>query len=253
MGAMAFAKYALLSLPEPLRTSTFQKLKTVQWMNEKASHGKAYDPTAVEHIANVITHGVWILPSTYGTWVLVQRSQTWPQLGAALIYGLSLILIFTMSTVFHSVFYCGHNKPLKDLLHRGDRAMIYIFIAGSYFPWLVLQPLPPHTLPSNLWWFIWVLAFFGIVYQQLFHEKYKRLETCIYIVVGVCPSLIVYHYKQTVESGDSDLSVGGLLYLLGVVFFKSDGSIPFAHAIWHLFVAGAAATHYFAILNHLYS
>ncbi|XP_073976117.1 monocyte to macrophage differentiation factor 2 isoform X1 [Rhodnius prolixus] len=246
------ALWKSVSLLGPIHSYCFKYFASIQWMNERATSDKAYVPTSAEHIANMITHGMWVLPSAYGSFHLVTRSTSWAHFWAAFVYGLSLILCFTVSTVFHSVFYCGRNWPLKEMLHRGDRAMIYVFIAASYFPWLVLKPPPSDTWPSHLWWLIWVLAFFGIAYQQVFHEKYKSLETFFYILVGVGPSIVVIHYKA-LGAGEEQLKLGGLFYMIGVFFFKSDGKIPCAHAIWHLFVAGAAFIHYFAILNHLYS
>ena len=68
--------------------------------------------------------------------------------------------------------------------------MIYLFIAGSYTPWLSLCTLPPDGFAYHLNWAIWPLAFLGIVYQQLFHEKYKWLETTFYLVIGIVPGLI---------------------------------------------------------------
>ena len=106
---------------------------------------------------------------------------------------------------------------MRDLLHRGDRAMIYIFIASSYFPWLSLMPnliiaadvtskssssLLPRILSSlgvstlvaaDLRWLVWFLAAMGILYQQIFHEKYKWLETLIYVLIGLLPSLPFVH------------------------------------------------------------
>lgn len=223
-------------------------------MNERASPNKAYMPTSVEHVANVITHGVWIGPSMYASLVLIRRSSTWQQYCAAIVYGAALVFCFAVSTVFHAVFYCGHNRKLKNFLHRGDRAMIYVFIAASYFPWLMLRPLPQDSWVSELWWLVWVLALCGILYQQIFHERYKSLETCFYLFLGVAPSIAVFNQVSAMEfSGLTELKWGGFLYVLGVFFFKSDGTIPCAHAIWHLFVASAAAVHYFAILHHLYT
>lgn len=69
--------------------------------------------------------------------------------------------------------------------------MIYVFIAASYFPWLMLRPLPADSWVSELWWLVWVLAFLGILYQQIFHERYKTLETLFYLFLGVAPSLAV--------------------------------------------------------------
>ena len=87
-----------------------------------------------------------------------------------------------------SIFHCSF---IRDLLHRGDRAMIYLFIAGSYTPWLTLKSYQPDGWSLQLSWFIWVLAFLGILYQQLFHEQYKWLETTIYVTVALAPALAV--------------------------------------------------------------
>lgn len=82
-------------------------------------------------------------------------------------------------------------RKLKDVLHRCDRAMIYVFIAGSYFPWLTLEQLPNEGWASSMNWIVWILAIFGIIYQQTFHEKYKSLETCFYLVMGMGPALFL--------------------------------------------------------------
>lgn len=106
---------------------------------------------------------------------------------------------------------------VRDVLHRGDRAMIYIFIASSYFPWLTLMPnLNPDDgiangskssllqmllssvglnsfVAADFRWTVWFLAAMGILYQQIFHEKYKWLETFIYVLIGLLPSLPFVH------------------------------------------------------------
>lgn len=82
-------------------------------------------------------------------------------------------------------------RRLRHILHRCDRAMIYIFIAGSYFPWLTIQELPTHGWSSSMKWFVWLLAILGITYQQTFHEKYKCLETIFYLIMGIGPSLFI--------------------------------------------------------------
>ncbi|KAF6200456.1 hypothetical protein GE061_004899 [Apolygus lucorum] len=137
-------------------------------MNQRATPDKAYVPAPVEHIANVITHGISILPSAYGSIVLLSRSTNWVQFTAAAVYGISLVLCFAVSTAFHCFFYTGKNRFLKEILHRGDRAMIYVFIAASYFPWLLLRPLPAHSLVStHLWWIVWALAFFEQMFDAI--------------------------------------------------------------------------------------
>uniref|UniRef100_A0A1B6LPD0 Monocyte to macrophage differentiation protein n=1 Tax=Graphocephala atropunctata TaxID=36148 RepID=A0A1B6LPD0_9HEMI len=239
---------------EPFKHLGWLWPKGVKWKNERASPNRAYVPTTLEHIANIITHGIWIPPSVYAGTVLLHRSTSKLQYCAAVVYGSALVLCFTVSTVFHSIFYCGHNQQLKDLLHRGDRAMIYVFIAASYFPWVMLRPLPQDSLAAELWWLVWVLAAAGILYQQMFHERYKTLETCFYIFLGAAPSLAVLaHIEHAEFAGIQELTLGGALYAIGVCFFKSDGVVPCAHAIWHMFVGAAATVHYYAILHHLYT
>lgn len=79
-------------------------------MNPRACMNEAYNPTTIEHIANVATHGIWVVPSVIGGIELIRRSTTWTQFVSACVYGISLILVFTVSTFFHSVHYCNHNR-----------------------------------------------------------------------------------------------------------------------------------------------
>lgn len=98
---------------------------------------------------------------------------------------------FSLNYLFnkHTIQNNFHCRQLKDVLHRCDRAMIYIFIAGSYFPWLTIHQLPEEGWSSLMRWLVWLGAAIGIGYQQAFHEKYKRLETIIYMIMGIGPSL----------------------------------------------------------------
>lgn len=240
-----------LKLRHDLASMPWEQLRAIKMKNARAAPGCAYIPTEVEHIANVITHGLWVLPSVYAGFNLIWRSYTFEQILAAVIYGAALSMLFFVSTFFHCVFYCNRNRPLKDVLHRCDRAMIYIFIAGSYYPWLSLGHTTHPQIVFVVKWCVWLLAILGIIYQQMFHERFKCLETFFYLVIGLGPSLAIIFWGHEF-TGMGELKIGGLLYIVGIVFFKSDGVCPFAHAIWHLFVVLAAGVHYFAILNNLY-
>ncbi|KAK6187120.1 hypothetical protein SNE40_005213 [Patella caerulea] len=216
-------------------------------MNKRAGPGQAYVPTDVEHVANVVTHGVWILPSLIcGIWMLYLAS-TSAQYIAALIYGAALWSLFTVSTTFHTISYTGKCSSLKNFFHIGDRAVIYLFIAASYTPWLCLKDLGNWGV--SVLWLVWILAILGIIYQYTFHEKYKMLELLFYLVIGVCPASVALAMKE--GSGLTELSLGGATYIVGVVFFKADGTIPFAHAIWHCFVLVGSMVHYYAVCTHL--
>jgi len=82
----------------------------IKWMNPRACTNEAYIPTSVEHVANVATHGVWIVPSLIASMELLRRSTTWAQHVSAYVYGTSLILLFGVSTIFHTVHYYNHNR-----------------------------------------------------------------------------------------------------------------------------------------------
>merc|ERR1712002_1054445 len=155
--------------------------------------------------------------------LLMGKNATGPtQTYAAMVYGAVLTGLFTVSTIFHIVAAVSNQGIWRDLLHRGDRAMIYLFIAGSYTPWLNLRQLDGATV--ELRWAVWLLATLGIVYQQIFHERYKALETTFYVVIALLPSLAICQMSDI--SGLWELQAGGIVYLVGVVFFKSDGIIP---------------------------
>uniref|UniRef100_A0A1L8EDL9 Putative macrophage maturation-associated protein n=1 Tax=Haematobia irritans TaxID=7368 RepID=A0A1L8EDL9_HAEIR len=232
-------------------TSFKLQLKNIKWKNKKAEPGCAYKPTEIEQLANVITHGIWIIPAVVCANKLFERSKSSSQYLVSWIYGGALTLLFTISTFFHCSCFCDNQNGIKNVLHRCDRAMIYIFIAASYFPWLQLENPNHSNVLVCLEWLIWLLAAIGITYQQIFHERFKCLETCFYILMGLGPALAVFGTGHEFP-GMTELKLGGFFYIVGICFFKSDGIIPMAHAIWHLFVVLAAGFHYYAILVNLY-
>lgn len=215
--------------------------------NEPPSQGEAYNPTDVEHLANIITHGAWVAPSLAALVFMVYLASSDLHLTVVIIYGLALIALFSVSTIFHFISYTGWLRNWKNFFHIGDRAVIHVFIASSYTPWLILKEF--HSWAEEVLTVVWVLAVCGILYQYLFHEQYKWLEIVLYLVIGVCPSIIIMDMKES--SGLYELSLGGITYMLGVLFFKSDGVIPFAHAIWHCFVFVGALFHYYAVCVYL--
>ncbi|XP_070183206.1 monocyte to macrophage differentiation factor 2-like isoform X2 [Littorina saxatilis] len=215
--------------------------------NERAGPGEAYQPTEVEHIANVVTHGVWVLPSLGAMIFMVYLATTELHMTAAIIYGLALIALFSGSTAFHVVSYTGWLRDWRSFFHIGDKAIIYIFIASSYTPWLILKDF--HSWAKEVLLVVWVMAVCGVLYQYVFHDRFKWFEIVLYLIIGVCPALVIFDMKES--SGIYELSLGGLTYILGVFFFKSDGIIPFAHAIWHCFVFVGALFHYYAVCVHL--
>ncbi|KAI8795043.1 monocyte to macrophage differentiation factor 2-like isoform X1 [Biomphalaria glabrata] len=222
--------------------SDFSRLK-----NRPAEPGQQYQPTDVEHLANVISHGVWILPSVLALIFMVCVSVNGLQVTTTLVYGSALVLLFSTSTIFHILSYTGQFPLWRRTFHIGDRAVIYIFIASSYTPWLLLKEF--HSWSEEFLCLVWGMALLGVSYAYLYHEKYKFLEIIFYLIIGVCPAICIMDMKDL--SGLVELSIGGAMYIFGVVFFKMDGVIPFAHAIWHCFVFVGSFCHFVAICSHL--
>ncbi|XP_040047607.1 monocyte to macrophage differentiation factor 2a isoform X2 [Gasterosteus aculeatus] len=192
---------------------------------------------------------LWILPSLVGGSVLHFLSvDQWQRL-AAWLYGSGLTGLFVTSTLFHTAAWkISHLRKVEQRFHMCDRMAIYFFIAASFSPWLMLRELGPWT--CHMRWLIWVMAVVGSTYVFFFHERYKLVELFGYVAMGVLPALVILSMVE--RAGVCELALGGVFYVVGAVFFKSDGVVPFAHAIWHLFVAAGASVHYYAIWRYLY-
>lgn len=220
-------------------------------MNPPAKKNEAYQPTTIEQTANMITHGVFIIPGMFAVSKLHDNSKALSvsHRFIAEVYGASFILVFLISTLFHAVCLTNRFRSLRFLLHLSDRCIIYFFIAASYMPWLVLRDV--SGIGDIVSWVLWCLAVTGTVYSYMFHERYKMMETVFYLILGISPSLPLA-LASTDKAGLAEVAFGGAFYVSGVVFFKSDGRIPFAHAIWHLFSATGAWCHLYAVFTHLY-
>jgi hemolysin III len=201
----------------------------------------AYTPR--EELANTLTHGVGILASVVGATVLiVLAAGTGPAavVGAA-VFGASLILLYTASTLYHAI----PSSRAKARLKVFDHCAIYVLIAGTYTPFTLVG------LRGGWGWslfgVIWGLAVVGVVFKLFWTGRFPRTSTAIYIAMGW---LIVIAAGPTVRALSpvtlAWLFAGGLAYTAGT-FFYHNRRIPFAHAIWHLFVLAGSVSHAIAV------
>jgi hemolysin III len=200
----------------------------------------------LEELANTLTHGVGLLFSVVGfVFLLVLaalRGTAW-HIVACSIYGVALICLYAASTLYHAVV----SPRLKRGLKIFDHSAIYLLIAGTYTPFLLINLRGPWGW--SLFGVIWGLAFAGMFFKFWFVDHFHHLSIAVYLVMGW---LIVFAAKPVLAHVPVVtllwLLVGGLLYSAGVVFYVWE-RLPYSHAVWHLFVLGGSACHYFAVLR----
>jgi len=201
-----------------------------------------------EEVANAITHGIGAFLSVAALALLITFSSlfgtAWHVVSFT-IYGITMLLLYASSTLVHSF----PEGKIKDLFEIFDHASIYLFIAGTYTPFLFV--IVRGTLGWTLFGIIWGIAISGVVFKAFFTKKFLFLSTLFYIAMGW---LIVLAWNPLVETlptgGIVLLIAGGILYTLGTIFYVWRG-FPYHHAIWHLFVLAGSAAHFFAILLYV--
>jgi hemolysin III len=197
-----------------------------------------------EEIANAISHGIGVLLSIAALVLLVvnatMHGDIWHIVSFS-IYGASLVILYSCSTLLHSF----QNRKLKDVFEILDHAAIYLLIAGSYTPYLLVTLRGP--LGWSIFGIIWGLALSGMILKIFYVKRFILISTLCYILMGW---LIVFAFKPLYENlalgGIVWLVIGGLLYTFGSLFYVWR-RVPYHHAIWHLFVLAGSICHFFSI------
>ncbi|WP_349410188.1 PAQR family membrane homeostasis protein TrhA [Pseudalkalibacillus sp. SCS-8] len=204
--------------------------------------------TRKEEIVNAITHGIGAVFSVVALVLLVVMAamdgSVWHVVSFS-IYGASMLLLYTASTLVHSF----PEGKLKDLFEIFDHAAIYVFIAGTYTPFLFI--VVKGALGWTLFGIVWGIALVGIFFKAFFVKRFLFLSTIIYIIMGW---LAVFAWKPLMTALPTDGSMlfilGGILYTVGTIFYVWR-AFPYHHAVWHVFVLAGTATHFFAILLYV--
>ncbi|MBQ8966974.1 hemolysin III family protein [Ruminococcus sp.] len=210
---------------------------------EIAKEQKRY--TLGEEIFNSVSHGIGGGLSIAGTVVLVVFaavcSNAWGVVSSA-IYGASLIILYTMSTLYHAI----TNRRAKGFFRIMDHNTIFFLIAGTYTP-ITLVPLR-GAFGWVLFGVIWAAAVLGIVLNSIDLEKFRKPSVVCYILMGWAVVFAVKPMLRTVNRLSLlFLLIGGLFYTFGVIFYVMKKKKYF-HSIWHLFTIGGSVFHWFAIL-----
>ncbi|MFV8462150.1 PAQR family membrane homeostasis protein TrhA [Vibrio campbellii] len=209
------------------------------------SASSASEYSDIEERANAITHGLGVVLGVVGLILLLIRAFDHQAdtltIASMAVYGSSIILLFLASTLYHSITTVKTKRLLKTL----DHCAIYLLIAGSYTPFLLVSLRTP--LAMGLMAVIWGIALVGIIMKIAFVYRFKRLSLVTYLAMGWLSLIVVYQLAMNIEMGGLVLlALGGVIYSLGVIFYVAK-RIPYNHAIWHLFVLAGCACHFFAI------
>jgi hemolysin III len=161
------------------------------------------------------------------------------------IYGITLLLLYTFSTLYHSL-----KGKTKKVFNKLDHLAIYLLIAGTYTPFSLI------TLRGSWGWSIfgavWCLAIAGIILDALPRKGQRILPVIIYIFMGWLIIIALSPLLRNLAlTGFILLLSGGVFYTVGVIFYVLDKKVRHFHGIWHLFVLAGSITHYFTVLLYV--
>ena len=200
--------------------------------------------TKLEEQLNAISHGVGVLLGIVGLILLLvfNTNKTDWSLFSVIVYGVSIIVLFTASTLYHAV----KGERRKHYFRVVDHISIYLLIAGTYTPVLLITL--EQSFGWTLFWVVWGIAAFGVILKLFFTGRFGVFSTLLYLLMGW---LIVFDFSNLSEAVGSGgvlwLFAGGLLYTVGIIFYAFE-RIPYNHVIWHVFVLAGAICHFFMVL-----
>lgn len=204
-------------------------------------------PPAEERI-NIASHALGLLLSVAGLPILLWQAVRYGSavhLISASVFGVSLVVLYASSTIYHS----ATNPDIRMRLRIVDHASIFFLIAGTYTPFTLL------VFDGAIGWVIfvavWSLALTGVVLKLFYTGRYRRTSTAMYLLTGW---MIVFAIESLIANlpanGLAWLIAGGLSYSIGAVLYGIK-AIPFNHALFHLFVLFGSASHYIAVLLYV--
>ncbi len=204
--------------------------------------------TPAEEVASSVTHAVGgLLASSALTMLIVLAvlAHDPRRVVAVSIYGTTLVVMYVASAVYHTV----RAERVKKAMRVLDHASIYLLIAGTYTPILLISM--PRVWGWSLFGVIWGIALLGVVFKLKYVGRFEAFSTGLYVVMGW---LVIVAFKPLMASLPAGglwwLFAGGVAYTGGVAFYLWD-RLPFNHAIWHLFVLAGSVCHFFLMLFYV--
>jgi hemolysin III len=210
---------------------------------------KLFPYTVGEDVENAVSHGLGALFGIYAHIHLVYVAATNGTLVDVVAYaffGLSMIMMFLTSTLYHAIW---HFKT-RDVFKRLDHSMIFILIVGTYTPFVFTGLKSSRAI--SIYLILVGIAVLGIVFKSLFVGKFKKVSTLLYVLMGW---MSLFLFKEMLQSFQFEamlyLVIGGCFYTVGAVIYALS-KFKYHHLIWHVFVLLGAISHYIAIAYYLF-
>ena len=206
--------------------------------------------TVTEEWFNSLSHGITGLAAIGGMIVLIvfgaKSDQEW-SLFSALFYGISLVLLYTSSSLYHGL----KKDRIKELFNILDHSSIFLLIAGTYTPVLLI------SIGGTFGWAFfgiqWGLALIGVILKIFYTGRYEAASVIMYAIMGWIILVKIGYLHQTLPSPAFWLLFsGGISYTAGIIFYVLDNKFRFAHFIWHLFVIAGSLLHYLLMVLYIF-
>ena len=209
------------------------------------AHSAAMRYTPGEELANSLTHGFGLLLSVGGLFVLMAAAGGVGEIASCLVYGVTLILVYATSTLYHGV----RAPAAKRLLRTLDHVAIFLLIAGTYTPFVLIALR--GAWGWSLFGLVWVLATLGALFELSAWRHARGVRVALYIAIGWVGLIALKPLVAALPvPGLWLLFGGGVSYTAGVLFYVWR-SLRYHHAVWHLFVLAGSVLQYFAVLYYV--
>ncbi|HEX7816755.1 PAQR family membrane homeostasis protein TrhA [Dyella sp.] len=201
-----------------------------------------------DELASSVIHGIGIVLSIAGLATMVAFAAMYGQareVVASSVFGTTLILLYTASTLYHSIPGDGAKRVLRTL----DHIAIFLLIAGTYTPFTLVAL--PGAWGWGLFATIWSLALAGTMLELGFLKRYRKFAVLLYVAMGWVGMVAFKPLLASLQTGGLALLIGGgLAYTLGVPFYLAR-KMPYHHTVWHVFVLAGSVLHYLAVLLYV--
>jgi hemolysin III len=214
---------------------------------------KDHTQTLGEEIANAVSHGLMAIFGIVALILLLVKAETNIQRISGIIFGLGIINLYTMSTLYHALF---HPKA-KSLFQRFDHLSIYILIGGTFAPALLLLPALQEPFLGNLglgpllFTVQWSLILIGVIFKSIWIKRFAKLHLFIYLAMGWSALIFVNQLLAYQAGAFWFVLLGGVAYSIGVIFYVFP-KIKYFHFIWHIFTSLGTILQFIAIYGYLY-